>query len=127
MIRLAWHASGTYCASSKTGGSNGSTMRFAPENAWGANAGLKIARDFLEPIKAKYPNMSYADLWTLAGCVAVESMGGPSIPWRCGRTDSSAPTTVPDGRLPAADSGSSKANGIYLYNMCVVYVLCTCS
>jgi cytochrome c peroxidase len=89
-------------------------MRFGPENAWGANAGLKIARDFLEPIKAKYPSLSYADLWTLAGCVAVESMGGPAIPWRCGRTDSAAPTTVPDGRLPVADSGTSKANAQHI-------------
>jgi len=114
LIRLAWHASGTYCASTKTGGSNGATMRFPPENAWGANAGLKIARDFLEPIKAKYPSLSYADLWTLAGCVAVESMGGPAIPWRAGRTDAAAPTTVPDGRLPAADSGTSKANAQHI-------------
>lgn len=36
-----------------TGGSNGATMRFAPEGDHGANAGLKAARDFLEPIKGK--------------------------------------------------------------------------
>lgn len=106
LIRLAWHASGTYSAADKTGGSNGATMRYAPEKSWGANAGLQSARDFLEPIKAKY-DISYADLWTLAGAAAVEKMGGPVIPWRAGRTDSSAPTTVPDGRLPDADKGSS--------------------
>lgn len=49
---------------------------FAPENAWGANAGLSVARDLLEPVKAKYPWLSYADLWTLAGAVAIEEMGG---------------------------------------------------
>ncbi len=39
LVRLAWHASGTFDARSGTGGSNGATMRFAPESAWGANAG----------------------------------------------------------------------------------------
>jgi Peroxidase len=85
LIRLAWHASGTYSAADKTGGSNGSTQRMEPESAWGANAGLQGARNFLEPLKDKY-NMSYADLWTFAGVVAVESMGGPKIPWRSGTT-----------------------------------------
>lgn len=54
--------------------------------------------------------MSYADLWTLAGATAIEEMGGPSIPWRGGRSDSNKPTTVPDGRLPAADSGCVAAD-----------------
>jgi catalase (peroxidase I) len=54
--------------------------------------------------------MSYADLWTLAGVTAVEEMGGPEIPWKAGRTDSDKPTTVPDGRLPAADSGCVAAD-----------------
>ena len=57
-------------------------------------------------MKQKY-NISYADLYTLSGVVAIESMGGPAIKWRPGRTDSSKPTTVPDGRLPAADKGNS--------------------
>lgn len=51
LVRLAWHASGTYDAATNTGGSNGATMRFAPEGDHGANAGLKNARDFLEPVK----------------------------------------------------------------------------
>lgn len=53
LVRLAWHASGTYDATTGTGGSNGATMRFAPESDHGANAGLKHARDFLEPVKRK--------------------------------------------------------------------------
>ena len=44
LVRLAWHASGTYSLKDKTGGSNGATMRFNPEASWGANAGLKLAR-----------------------------------------------------------------------------------
>jgi cytochrome c peroxidase len=53
LVRLAWHASGTYDVATGTGGSNGATMRFAPESDHGANAGLKHARDFLEPVKRK--------------------------------------------------------------------------
>lgn len=54
LVRLAWHASGTYDKETGTGGSNGATMRFAPEGDHGANAGLKAARDFLEPVKRKW-------------------------------------------------------------------------
>ena len=50
--------------------------RFRPEAEHSANAGLHIARELLEPIKKKYPWMSYSDLWTLAGCVAIEELGG---------------------------------------------------
>lgn len=53
LVRLAWHASGTYDAATDTGGSNGATMRFAPEGDHGANAGLKHARDFLEPVRGE--------------------------------------------------------------------------
>ena len=84
LVRLAWHASGTYSAADKTGGSNGSTQRIEPEAGWGANAGLHTARNFLAPLKEKY-NLSFADLWTFAGVVAVESMGGPKIAWRSGK------------------------------------------
>ena len=51
LVRLAWHCSGTFDKETGTGGSNGATMRFAPEGDHGANAGLKAARDFLEPVK----------------------------------------------------------------------------
>lgn len=53
LLRLGWHASGTYDALTKTGGSNGATMRFPPEGDHGANAGLTAARDFLEPVKGE--------------------------------------------------------------------------
>ena len=51
LVRLAWHASGTYDEMTGTGGSNGATMRFPPEGDHGANSGLKAARDFLAPVK----------------------------------------------------------------------------
>lgn len=53
--------------------------RFPTEANDGANAGLGLARSILEPIKAKHPWISYADLWTLAGAVAIESMGGKQL------------------------------------------------
>lgn len=73
-VRLAWHAAGTYDKESKTGGSNGATMRFAPESDHNANSGLKYARDKLEPIKQKNPEITYSDLWSLAGVTAVQEM-----------------------------------------------------
>lgn len=102
MVRLAWHASGTYDKETGTGGSNGATMRFAPESDHGANAGLKTAREFLEPIKAQFPWITYSDLWTLAGACAIQELGGPSIPWRPGREDRDVAACTPDGRLPDA-------------------------
>lgn len=90
-------------------------MRFSPESNWGANAGLGIARDLLEPIKKKFPWISYADLWTLAGAVAIEEMGGPSIPWRPGRSDKeeTAHVALPDGRLPDGDKGAGHVRDIF--------------
>ncbi|CAM9345735.1 unnamed protein product, partial [Laminaria digitata] len=106
LVRLAWHASGTYSKVDGTGGSNGACMRMSPEKDWGANAGLDIGRNFIEAVKAKHPSASYADLWTLAGATAIKHMGGPQVAWSSGRTDSNTPTTVPDGRLPNADMGT---------------------
>ncbi|CAO3628842.1 unnamed protein product [Cunninghamella blakesleeana] len=114
LVRLAWHASGTYDKKTNTGGSNAASMRFAPESLHGANNGLKIARDFLEPIKAKHPEISYGDLWTLAGVAAIQELGGPTIPWRPGRTDGlDASSCTPDGRLPDAGQGESHIRDIF--------------
>jgi len=114
LIRLAWHASGSYCCETKDGGSNGATMRFAPESDIGANAGLKHARDFLEPVKAKFPEVSYADLWILAGNTALEEMGCPPIPFTPGRTDEADGSTCPpDGRLPDAAQGAQHVRDIF--------------
>ncbi|KNE64053.1 hypothetical protein AMAG_09111 [Allomyces macrogynus ATCC 38327] len=118
LVRLAWHASGTYDRKSKTGGSDGATMRFKPEATDGANAGLEHARAFLEPIKAKHPWISYADLWTLAGVTAVEAMGGPKVPWTPGRTDKTEATVKatdipPNGRLPDAAQGAPHIRDVF--------------
>ncbi|KAK9807871.1 hypothetical protein WJX72_011750 [[Myrmecia] bisecta] len=113
LVRLAWHSSGTYDKESGTGGSNGATMRFGPEAGHGANAGLEVARDLLEPIKKQFPWISYSDLWTLAGAVAVEEMGGPKILWRPGRSDKAGDACPPDGRLPDASQGAQHIRNIF--------------
>jgi cytochrome c peroxidase len=113
-IRLGWHASGTYSKEDGSGGSNGATMRFDPEAAHGANAGLDVARASLESIKKEHPGISYADLWTLAAVVAIEEMGGPKIPWRAGRVDKPDGThCTPDGRLPDAAQGAQHLRDIF--------------
>jgi len=116
LIRLAWHASGTYDKKSNTGGSNGAGMRWAPESAWGANAGLDKARARLEPIKKKYPDLSYSDLWVYAGYVALETMGGPTVPFRLGRVDHVDEKKIPklaDGLLPDATQGAQHLRDIF--------------
>lgn len=96
-----------------TGGSNGATMRFAPEADHGANAGLKAARDFLEPVKQAFPWISYSDLWILGGVCAIQEMQGPKIPYRAGRTDRDVAFCTPDGRLPDATKDSSHIRAIF--------------
>jgi cytochrome c peroxidase len=113
-VRLAWHASGTYSKLDSTGGSNGGCMRFEPESKWGANSGLNIARDALEPVYRAHPGLTYADLYTLAGVVAIEEMGGPIIRWRPGRSDNKDGKLSPaDGRLPDAAQGAQHVRDIF--------------
>ena len=105
-IRLAWHSSGTYDKDTATGGSNGAGMRFDKEADDPENAGLASARAFLEPIKRKFPAISYSDLWVLAAYVGIEHTGGPAIEFTPGRADyadDTAPTYPPVGRLPGAE------------------------
>lgn len=116
LIRLAWHAAGTFHKSDPKvpGGSDGATMRFSPEADHGANAGLVVARNLLEPVKQKHPAITYADLWSLAAVVAIEEMGGPTIKWRPGRIDKPDPShCTPDGRLPDADKGPAHIRDIF--------------
>jgi len=114
LVRLAWHASGTFSVFDQKGGSCGATMRFAPEASDPANAGLDVARDLLEPVKAQFPAISYSDLWTLAGCVAIEEMGGPKIQWRPGRADAKCKHCCPpNGRLPDASRNADHLRAIF--------------
>ncbi|KAL1985476.1 hypothetical protein VTN96DRAFT_7919 [Rasamsonia emersonii] len=113
-VRLAWHSAGTYDRETDTGGSNGAGMRFEKEAGDPANAGLHVAREFLEPVKQRHPWISYSDLWTLAGVVAIKEMGGPEVEWKPGRTDFVDDSKVPPrGRLPDGAQGADHIRAVF--------------
>lgn len=118
-VRLAWHDSGTFDKDIKdpwpaAGGAIGS-IRFEPEINHGANAGLAGAVKLLEPVKAKFPAISYADIFQMASARSIELAGGPKIDMCYGRVDAaSSKDCSPEGNLPdgEADDTTGKYGGM---------------
>lgn len=123
LVRLAWHQSGTYrktpngelgCPfAQNSGGSYGGTMHFKYEADEPGNAGLHVAREFLEEFKLKYPWLSYGDLYTLGGVVGIQELGGPKIEWRSGRADLDEKNQLPHGRLPDGLQGAAHIRDVF--------------
>lgn len=89
-------------------------LRFEPEKTDPANAGLGIVRDLLLQVAKKHPQVSLADLWTLAGALSIEWMGGPAVPFMFGRSDDASGVRCPaNGRLPDASQGAAHLRQVF--------------
>ncbi|WP_299771868.1 catalase/peroxidase HPI [uncultured Tateyamaria sp.] len=135
MIRMAWHAAGTYRMQDGRGGGSAGDQRFAPLNSWPDNASLDKARRLLWPIKKKYGNaLSWADLMLLAGNIAYESMGLKTFGFGFGRADTWAPgidinwgeeaewLAPSENRYEDLDDPSTMANPLAAVHMGLIYV-----
>ncbi len=135
MIRMAWHAAGSYRIADGRGGGGTGNQRFAPLNSWPDNVSLDKARRLLWPIKKKYGNkVSWADLIILAGTIAYESMGLKTYGFAFGREDIWHPEkdvywgaekewlAPSDERYDDVDNPESMENPLAAVQMGLIYV-----
>ena len=135
MIRMSWHAAGSYRVSDGRGGGATGNQRFAPLNSWPDNVSLDKARRLLWPIKKKYGNkVSWSDLIVLAGTIAYEDMGLKTYGFAFGRADIWHPETdtywgsekewlaPSDERYENVDDPSTMENPLAAVQMGLIYV-----
>ena len=135
MIRMAWHAAGTYRTADGRGGGGTGNQRFAPLNSWPDNVNLDKARRLLWPVKKKYGNkVSWADLMILAGNIAYDSMGLKTFGFGFGRADIWHPEkdiywgsekeflAPSENRFKSLDDSSSLENPLAATHMGLIYV-----
>jgi catalase-peroxidase len=135
MIRMAWHAAGSYRTADGRGGGGTGNQRFAPLNSWPDNVNLDKARRLLWPVKKKYGNkVSWADLMILAGNIAYDSMGLKTFGFGFGRADIWHPEkdiywgsekewlAPSDERYGSVDDASSMENPLAAVQMGLIYV-----
>ena len=135
MIRMAWHAAGSYRIADGRGGAGTGNQRFAPLNSWPDNVSLDKARRLLWPIKKKYGNkVSWADLIILAGTIAYENMGLKTFGFAFGREDIWGPEkdtywgaekewlAPSDERYESVDKPSTMENPLAAVQMGLIYV-----
>ena len=135
MIRMAWHAAGSYREADGRGGGGTGNQRFAPLNSWPDNVNLDKARRLLWPIKKKYGNkISWADLILLAGTIAYDSMGLKTFGFGFGREDIWHPEkdvywgaekewlAPSDGRYENVDAPATMENPLAAVQMGLIYV-----
>jgi catalase-peroxidase len=133
MIRMAWHAAGTYRVGDGRGGASSGNQRFAPLNSWPDNANLDKARRLLWPIKKKYGRkLSWADLLVLAGNCALEDMGFETFGFGGGREDIWEPEGdinwgpeaewLGDKRYTSGEERSSLSDPLAAVQMGLIYV-----
>ena len=135
MIRMAWHAAGSYRLADGRGGGGSGNQRFAPLNSWPDNVSLDKARRLLWPIKKKYGNrISWADLIILAGNVAYENAGLNTFGFAFGREDIWHPEidtywgaekewlAPSDGRYESVEDPATMENPLAAVQMGLIYV-----
>jgi catalase-peroxidase len=135
MIRMSWHAAGSYRTADGRGGGGTGNQRFAPLNSWPDNVNLDKARRLLWPIKKKYGNrVSWADLLVLAGTIAYESMGLKTFGFAFGREDIWHPEidtywgsekqwlAPSDSRYESIDKPETMENPLAAVQMGLIYV-----
>ncbi len=135
MVRMSWHAAGTYRLADGRGGAGSGNQRFAPLNSWPDNVSLDKARRLLWPIKKKYGNkLSWADLLVLAGTVAYEDVGLKTYGFGFGREDIWEPEkdtywgaekewlAPSDGRYGSLDDPKTMENPLAAVQMGLIYV-----